>query len=168
MRSTIIGLFLLSAPAALADTPRPSAETLAVTSSAFTNNQSIPREYTCDGVEIAPPLSWSRVPTATQSVAILVDDLDARHFTHWLVTGISPSTTTTSNGLQTSASESMNDKGSTGYAGPCPTAGTHRYEFRVYALDTTLPKSLTRADFTSYITGHVLASGRLVGTYTAR
>jgi Raf kinase inhibitor-like YbhB/YbcL family protein len=168
----LLGLLVLSIlPAsALADTakrtPR-SPASLDVTSTAFKNNEVIPSEYTCDGTGGAPPLSWSNVPAGTKSTAILVDDPDAPKgtFTHWLVTGIPATATSTSGGLPSQAVESKNDKGTSGYTGPCPPSGRHHYQFHVYALDITLPKAMTRADFLNAISGHILATGQLVGTY---
>lgn len=141
---------------------------LNVTSNAFAANQTIPVEYTCDGSETSPPLSWSNVPKGTKSVAILVEDPDAPSgtFTHWLVTGIPPTTTALPAGaLPAGASVATNDTGKAGYAGPCPPSGRHHYHFKVYALDTTLPKPRTKAEFLSAIKGHVLDQGELVATY---
>lgn len=157
----------MSATAALGQTPRSSAD-LVVRSTAFPNNGAIPSDYTCDGVAIPPPLSWSNVPANTRSIAILVEDQDAPQgaFTHWLVTNISPRMTSTDAGLPREAFEAKNDKGTLGYGSPCPPSGTHHYVFRVYALDTTMPKATTKADFLYRASGHILAMGELVGTYT--
>jgi hypothetical protein len=144
-------------------------KTLTVTSTAFKAGESIPSEYTCDGMEKAPPLSWSNVPSDAKSVAILADDPDAPKgtFTHWMVTNIPPTETSlTENGaLPQGAVAAKNGKGATGYAGPCPPTGTHHYHFRVYALDTTLTQPTSRDDFMKEIKGHVLAQGELVATY---
>jgi Raf kinase inhibitor-like YbhB/YbcL family protein len=145
------------------------ASSLTVTSSAFSANGAIPTEYTCDGSETSPPLAWSGVPSGARSVAILVEDPDAPKgtFMHWLVTDIPSATTSLDKGasLPDGAMAAKNDKGNTGYAGPCPPTGQHHYHFRVYALDKTLGKITTRAGFQSAIKGHVLAQGELVGTY---
>lgn len=144
-------------------------KTLKVSSSAFGANEAIPSEFTCDGAEKSPPLSWSNVPADAKSIAILVDDPDAPKgtFTHWIVTNIPPSDTSLSEAgsLPSGATAANNDKGATGYAGPCPPTGTHHYHFRVFALDTTLTLPTSRADFMREIKGHVLAQGELVGTY---
>lgn len=172
MRSYILAILVLSiVPAiATADTPKRSPAPLDVTSAAFKNNEPIPSEYTCDGVETAPPLSWSKVPAGTKSIAILVDDPDAPKgtFTHWLVTGIPATTTTITGALPEGAVAGKNDKGATGYAGPCPPSGRHHYQFHVYALDIKLPKAMTRNGFLSAVNGHILATGKLVGTYAKR
>lgn len=143
--------------------------TLEVKSPAFANNGAIPTEFTCDGADVSPPLSWSNVPAGTKTVAILVEDPDAPMgtFTHWLMTGISPTTTSLpkATSLPEGAVAAKNGKGAFGYAGPCPPSGRHRYLFRVFALDMTPEATPTRADFLKAINGHVLATGLLVGTY---
>ncbi len=176
MRNTIIGLLIVSSVSgvALGETTSKGAArrpaTLEVSSTAFKNNEAIPGEYTCDGAQLAPPLSWSKVPAGTRSIAILVEDPDAPKgtFTHWLVTGIPPATASISKELPHGAVESKNDAGKTGYVGPCPPSGTHRYEFRVYALDIALPKAMSRTEFLKAAEGHTLAMGQLVGTYARR
>lgn len=166
-------LLLASIPAAAGAPAKKTAKApavLEVTSTSFTDQNPIPAEHTCDGDDQPPPLSWSRVPVNTRSIAILVDDPDAPNgtFTHWLVTGIPATTTSLSGRLPEGAVAASNDKGTPGYAGPCPPSGAHRYQFHVYALDTTLPAVLTKADFTKLIKGHVLASGQLTGMYRRR
>lgn len=145
-------------------------KTLTVTSTAFEAGKAIPAEYTCDGGEKTPPLSWSNVPAQAKSIAILVEDPDAPKgtFTHWMVTNIPPTETSLSeNGsLPQGAVAAKNDKGATGYAGPCPPSGTHHYHFRVFALDKTLAHTTSRAEFLHAIKGHVLAQGDLMGTYS--
>lgn len=145
------------------------APVLEVTSSAFSANQALPPKYTCDGTQTTPPLAWSRVPAGTQSIAILVEDPDAPGglFTHWLVTGIAPTTTALAAGtaLPQGATAARNGKGRLGYDGPCPPHGRHRYVFRVFALDTAVPPPRDREAFLSAIHGHILAEARLVGTY---
>ena len=169
MRHPII-LFLtapLLATSAWADQQH---KNITVTSDAFKANEAIPSQFTCDGAEKAPSLSWSGVPSDAKSVAILVEDPDAPKgtFTHWMVTNIPPADTSLSSdgALPQGAVAAKNDKGATGYAGPCPPSGTHHYHFRVYALDKTIAQPTSRADFMKEIKGHVLAQGDLVGTYS--
>jgi Raf kinase inhibitor-like YbhB/YbcL family protein len=142
---------------------------LSVSSSAFSANGEIPSEHTCDGAQISPPLSWSKPPSGTKSVAILVTDPDAPRgtFTHWIVTGLPAHTTSLAAGdkLPTGAVAGKNDFGALGWGGPCPPRGRHRYVFHVYALDIPLSRPLAPAAFKSAIAGHVLAEGELVGTY---
>lgn len=163
-------LFLTLAGAPSLVSANANHKTLNVTSSAFNANEAIPSEYTCDGADKTPPLSWSNVPANAKSIAILVDDPDAPKgtFTHWIVTNIPPSDTSLSEGgsLPQGATAAKNDNGATGYAGPCPPTGTHHYHFRVYALDKTLTQPASRAELLREIKGHVLAQGELVATYT--
>jgi Raf kinase inhibitor-like YbhB/YbcL family protein len=169
-------LFLAAAPVtALADSPgasTPAAKpikktSLKVTSSAFGPGGVIPAEHTCEGAQTTPPLAWSNVPKTARAIAILVEDPDAPNgaFTHWLVTGIAPATTSLAAGakLPEGAMEARNGKGDTGYNAPCPPGGRHRYIFHVYALDTTVPGPATKEDFLASINGHILAEGQLIG-----
>lgn len=175
MRTLPIALALCSSllsPALAAPrdaTPANRPATLRVTSTAFAAQQSIPAEYTCDGAQAAPPLAWSRVPAQTRSIALLVEDPDAAGgaFTHWLITGLSPEVSALAAGgaLPTGAVAAKNDKGEVGYAAICPPTGRHRYHFRVYALETTIPPPGSKDDFLASIDGHVLAQGELVATY---
>jgi Raf kinase inhibitor-like YbhB/YbcL family protein len=149
--------------------PSPSRLELQVTSNAFTANQAIPPELTCDGNDTPPPLAWSNVPKDTRSIAVFVDDADAPRgtFTHWLVTGISPFTGSLASGgaLPQGAIAAKNSKGGAGYTGPCPPTGKHRYYFHVVALDTTIATPSDKVDFLRQIDGHVLADGVVMGTY---
>ncbi len=180
MRTPFLSLLLLAAVPAtvLADTAASSKTTatkrtaktsLKVTSSAFGANGAIPPEYTCDGAQTTPPLSWSNAPKNTRAVALLIEDPDAPNgaFTHWLITGIPATITSLSSGgtLPDGAMVAKNGKGDTGYIGPCPPSGRHHYFFHVYALDTTIPGPATKEDFLSSINGHILAEGELIGTY---
>jgi hypothetical protein len=143
---------------------------LTVSSPAFAANEAIPSQYTCDGGQNTPTITWSEVPKDTKSVALLLDDPDAPKgtFTHWLMTNISPSTSTVGPGTTPpeGAALAKNDKGEMGYTGPCPPSGTHHYHFRVFALDTTIAPPANRAAFMKAIKGHVLAQGELVATYS--
>ncbi len=145
---------------------------LTVTSTAFQDNGAIPAEYTCDGAEKSPPLSWSKVPAGTKSIAILVEDPDAPKgtFTHWLVTDIPPTTTSLAAGsaLPSGAMAMKNSKGDKKYAGPCPPSGTHHYHFHVYALDSKIANADSKSQLLASMDGHVLAEGELVGTYEKR
>jgi Raf kinase inhibitor-like YbhB/YbcL family protein len=149
--------------------------TLRVESSAFGTNGSIPIQFTSDGDDIAPPLSWSQPPAGTKSIAIIVEDPDApnpdapvRTFTHWIVTGI-PATTTElvgGNTLPDGAVVGVNDWGKRAWGGPNPPVGRHRYFFKVYALDMHLDApNTTRPALYAAMKGHILAQGELIGTY---
>jgi Raf kinase inhibitor-like YbhB/YbcL family protein len=159
-------LLLVAAPAiARADPPKGS---LQVTSPAFTANGDIPAQYTCDGDETAPPLSWSDVPAGTRSIAIVVEDPDAPKgtFTHWIVTGIAPDVRSipSATKLPASAVAVKNDKGKAGYSGPCPPSGKHHYVFKVIALDIPVATQ-SKAELERAMKGHILAEGELVGMY---
>ena len=178
MRNFTIAVSLVAAAASLAraDAPRSSdtgtdmRKKLDVKSTAFAPDATIPAEYTCDGAEKNPPLTWSKAPSGTKSIALLVDDPDAPRgtFTHWMVANLPPTTMAIDADakLPGSVLVARNDKGSTGYAGPCPPNGTHHYRFHVFALDTKLAQTPTsRDELMKAIDGHVLAEGLLVGTY---
>ncbi len=148
-----------------------------LTSSAFAKDGDIPRRYTCEGEDIAPPLSWSDVPPRTRSLALIVDDPDAPDpaapsmtWVHWVLYDIAPGTTGLSEGgkpLSEGAHEGVNDWHRTGYGGPCPPVGRHRYFFKLYALDTLQPglHRPKKADLERAMQGHVLARAELIGTY---
>jgi Raf kinase inhibitor-like YbhB/YbcL family protein len=143
-----------------------------LTSSAFSEGDAIPRRHTCDGEDVSPALEWSGAPDETQALALIMDDPDARGFVHWIVYDM---TATNSGGLPEGFSESpdapaqgTNDFRRTGYGGPCPPSGTHRYVFTLYAL--TEPTSLSaspRADeVRDALRGRIIAETKLTGTYT--
>ena len=138
----------------------------------------IPHKYTCDGSDVSPPLSWSAVPAKTKSLALIADDPDAPKGTwvHWVAWSIPvtvhdleegvPKRDTSPNGMK----QGMTDFRSIGYGGPCPPSGTHRYFFKLYALDTTLnlPPSTTKKDLEKAMQGHVLAQSELMGRYARK
>jgi len=141
-----------------------------ISSPAFSQNSSIPVRYTCDGEDISPPLSLQEVPAAAKTLALIVDDPDAPAGTwvHWLVWNIDPQTTTIPEGkLPEGAREGVNDYRRTSYGGPCPPSGTHRYFFKLYALNTKLDldRNAKRKMLEAAIKDHVIASAELVGLY---
>lgn len=144
-------------------------ERFELTSPEFHHGGAIPRRYTCDGDDISPPLTWSGAPDGAVSLALVMDDPDARGFVHWVVYNLDASAT---GGLQTGWSETgefqgTNSFGRVGYGGPCPPSGEHRYVVRLLALDTLLAlEGAPRADdLLAAADGHVLAEARLEGTY---
>ena len=143
---------------------------LIIKSSAFINNGPIPTRYTCDGEDVNPPLSIQGIPQGTQSLALTVDDPDAPIGTwdHWIVWNISPSDEIEENAVP--GAEGINDFRKHSYGGPCPPSGTHRYFFRVYALDTKLNLSLNsrKKDLEKAMQGHILAKGETVGHYSRK
>lgn len=149
---------------------------LALRSNAFTHNGSIPREYTCDDADVAPQLEWSGAPAGTKSFALIVDDPDAPDpkapkmvYVHWVLYDIPASATSIAKGGKTPAGarDGRNDWKRTGYGGPCPPIGRHRYFFKLHALDSLLGdlKTPTKADLLKAMEGHVLAQAELMGTY---
>jgi len=150
-----------------------------ITSTAMTHEGTVPSRYTCDGANVSPPLAWSEVPAGTKSFALVVTDPDAPDpkapkttWVHWVLYDIPADVhglreAIPSKGLPPGTLEGVNDWGKTGYGGPCPPIGRHRYVHTLYALDTTLSElnRPTRAALTSAMQGHVLASVELIATY---
>ncbi len=153
--------------------------TLTLDSPAFVHNGPMPARLTCDGRDLSPQLHWSGMPAGTQSLALIVDDPDAPDpaaprmtWVHWVLYNMPPTATGLSEGVMARAlppgtREGLNDWGRTGYGGPCPPIGRHRYFHKLYALDTELPDlgRATKAALEQAMAGHVLASTELVGTY---
>lgn len=152
--------------------------TLQITSTAFSDNGAIPALYTCDGKDISPPLAWTGIPDGAQSLALIVDDPDApdpaapqRTWVHWVLYNIPPDATGLGEGAKKDLPEGtldgLNDWKRTGYGGPCPPIGRHRYFFKLYALDTLLPdlKQPTKAALEKAMQGHILAQAQIMGTY---
>ena len=141
---------------------------LSVMSPTFENNQLIPAKYTCDGDDVNPPLAIDGIPEGTKTLAVIVDDPDAPMGTwdHWIVWNI-PATASKIAENTVPGTEGMNDSRRRSYGGPCPPSGTHRYFFKVYALDVKLDLSPTsrKSDVEKAMQGHVLAKGELVGLY---
>ena len=145
--------------------------TIQLRSPAFAPGATIPPRYTCDGADIAPPLSWSRLPPHTAQLALTLEDVDTpgHPFTHWAIVGLGPG----SGGISAAAQPSgvvqgRNDFGRIGYGGPCPPRGQrHRYRFVVYALRSplALAPGLRLADQGTAIAKDTLAVGELVGAY---
>lgn len=141
-----------------------------ITSSAFTNNGSIPSKYTCDGEDISPPLSFVNIPKNAKSIALIMDDPDAPvgTFVHWVVWNISPDKTTISEGEKLPAIQGRTDFGKIGYGGPCPPSGTHRYFFKLYALDNILglTEGSTKQDLEKAMINHIIDQAKLIGKYS--
>ena len=141
-----------------------------IASSAFENKQMIPQKYTCDGENINPPLQITEVPSNTQSLVLIVDDPDAPSgdWVHWLVWNINPETKLiTENESPQGAIQGTNDFGKQNYGGPCPPSGIHHYQFKIYALDTTLnlPSSSRKKDLEKAMANHILDKDMLIGLY---
>lgn len=141
---------------------------LIVKSSAFENNKQIPSKYSCDGQEVNPPLTVESIPAETKTLALIVTDPDAPRgtFDHWIVWNISPSSKIEENSIP--GTQGINSAGEHDYIGMCPPYGSHRYFFKVYALDTKLelnPNLTKKKDLAKAMQGHVLAQGELMGHY---
>jgi Raf kinase inhibitor-like YbhB/YbcL family protein len=165
---------LLAALAALAA----GGGTMELKSPAFAAGADIPAKHTCDGPDVSPPLSWTDPPAGTRSFALVADDPDAPAGTwvHWVAWNIPPGARSLAEGLPKRGSlpdgtkQGTTDFGRVGYGGPCPPSGTHRYFFRLYALDSPLPlpEGAARDDLDRALKGHVLAQGELMGRYRRR
>jgi Raf kinase inhibitor-like YbhB/YbcL family protein len=134
----------------------------------------IPKQYTCDGENISPPLSWEGIPDGAKSIALICDDPDAPRGTwvHWVLYNLSPGTKSLPEKVPAGKAagggvQGSNDFGDAGYGGPCPPGGTHRYFFRLYALDAMLQPGgeVTKARLLEAMEGHVMAQGELMGKY---
>lgn len=141
-----------------------------ISSIAFQNNSAIPVKYTCDGMDINPPLAFDGVPAKTQTLSLIVDDPDAPRGTwvHWVVWNIDPETVEIKeNSVPKGAQQGLTDFKRNNYGGPCPPSGTHRYYFKLYALDKTLslPSRTTKADLEKAMQGHILEKAEFVGLY---
>jgi len=145
-------------------------------SSAFDNEGKIPKKYTCDGDDISPPLSWKSIPEGTKSLAIVCDDPDAPMGTwvHWVVYNIPADIRSLNESIvpekeiENGGIQGMNDFKKIGYGGPCPPSGTHRYYFKIYALDTeiALEPGANKSKLLIAMEGHILAKGDLMGKYS--
>jgi len=142
-------------------------ENLHVSSPAFEHNALIPAKYTCDGDDVSPPLTIGGIPEGTKSLVLIVDDPDAPMGTwdHWVVWNIPPTRSIAEDTVP--GTEGVNTYRRHSYGGPCPPSGTHRYFFKVYALDTllSLGSNATKRDVEKAMQDHVLAKGELIGLY---
>jgi Raf kinase inhibitor-like YbhB/YbcL family protein len=143
-----------------------------ITSSAFQDGGNIPSKFTCDGSDTSPPLQITSVPVEAKTLVLVADDPDApgRLFTHWLVWNIPPQTNSIAEGSAPKGVHGTNDFGKSGYGGPCPPSGTHRYSFKVFALDRelALPSGAKRGQVDAAMKGHVIAQGELMGRYARK
>ena len=158
---------------------RSRTEKLHLGSAAFSEGESIPMRFTCSGENISPPLTWSGVPKAAKSIALICDDPDApaRTWIHWVLFNISPTVeglpeaVPAKDTLSGGAQQGMNDFGQVGYGGPCPPTGKpHRYFFKVYALDRMLrlKSGAGKKDLEKAMKGHIVAEARFMGKYQAK
>jgi Raf kinase inhibitor-like YbhB/YbcL family protein len=141
---------------------------LIITSPAFQNNGTIPKKYTCDGEDINPPLRIEKIPEGSRSLVIIFDDPDAPRGTwvHWVVWNISPTEEIKEDNVP--GIEGINDFNRHAYGGPCPPSGTHRYFFKIYALDDELDldSNSRKGDILKAIEGRIIAKGEIIGLYS--
>lgn len=152
--------------------------TLRIESPAFPSGAAIPSRHTCDGENLSPLLSWQGVPEGARTLALICEDPDAPRGTwsHWVLFDLPPSVSSLPEGVPASEKisgggmQGINDSNRAGYDGPCPPGGTHRYFFRLYALDgkLSLPGASRRADLLRAMAGRILAEAELMGTYSRR
>ena len=155
--------------------------TLTLTSPVFKHNGSIPAHHTCDGADVSPALAWSGVPPDAKSLVLIIDDPDAPDpaapqttWVHWVLYNLPPGVAGLPEGIAGSlpagALQGLNDWQHTGYRGPCPPVGAHRYFHKLFALNAVLPdlNHPTKAALEKAMQGHVLARADLVGTYRRR
>ena len=146
-----------------------------IKSPAFVPGGKIPGKYTCDGMDISPPLAWTSGPGGTKTFALICDDPDAPMGTwvHWVLFNLPADiielheNVLPERGLESGAKQGMNDFRKIGYGGPCPPGGTHRYFFKLYALDTeiNLEAGAMKSELLKAMEGHILAEGQLMGKY---
>ena len=172
--AALAAVWLLAAASGVGGSPA-----MQLVSSAFTDGQPIPRQYTCEGSDTSPPLAWSGIPAGTRSLVLIVDDPDAPDpaaprmtWVHWLLYNLPPDSGGLPQGVQPGALpagtlQGVNDWKRTAYGGPCPPIGRHRYYFKLYALDTLLPdlRRPTKAGLEGAMQGHVVGQAALMGTY---
>jgi Raf kinase inhibitor-like YbhB/YbcL family protein len=174
LRLATMSLFLLAAASSAAKETK-----MRISSTAFAEKAEIPAKHTCQGTNLSPPLAFTEIVPGTKSLALIVDDPDAPDpaapkaiWVHWVLYNLPPQTTglaeaISSSALPVGALEGTNDWRKTGYGGPCPPIGRHRYFHRLFALDKVLPdlKQPTKAVLEKAMKGHILAQAELVGTY---
>lgn len=175
----IVAVILLSSCSSATSTPTPEGNmSLDLKSDAFVNGQSIPAKYSCIGKNISPALTWNDPPAGTQSFALIMDDPDAPGGTwvHWVLYNIKPDWRSLQEDLPMTGKNidpnavffGTNSSGNIRYDGPCPPSGTHRYYFKLYALDTQigLLPGASKEKILEQMQGHILGQGELMGTFS--
>lgn len=147
-----------------------------IKSRAFEGGGMIPEKYTCDGIDVSPPLEWTSIPEGTKSLALICDDPDAPMGTwvHWVLFNLPtnikelPENIPAQKTLTNGSKQGISDFGKIGYGGPCPPSGTHRYYFKLYALDIgiKLEPGISKRGLLKAMEGHILTEGQLMGRYT--
>ncbi len=168
-------MFLTLSSFVFAATPSPAVAPLTLTAQAFAPGAAIPRAYTCEGGDAWPALTWSGAPATTKSLALIVDDPDAPDpaapkvvWVHRVLYDVPADATGLPDAAPPAgAHDGTNDWGKTGWGGPCPPIGVHRYFFKLYALDVALGDrgAMTKAELEAAMVGHVVGQATLIGTY---
>jgi hypothetical protein len=144
-------------------------DSLIIRSPAFSDNTLMPRKYSCQGDDVNPPLEFSNIPKAAQSLVLIMEDPDAPMGTwdHWILFNMPVISKIIEDSVPEGAMQASNSWGNNTYGGPCPPAGTHRYIFKLYALDMMLhlDENANKRDVEIAMQGHVLSSGQLIGLY---
>ena len=163
-------------PAVEMESQEDTSMTLQISSPAFEDGSAIPQEYSCDGDDSSPALFWGELPDQTKSIALIMDDPDAPvgAWVHWVLYDLPgnrteiPKNVPKSGQLPGGGTQGSNSWGRSGYGGPCPPGGTHRYFFKLYALDSALDlaSGATKEDLLQAMEGHILDQGQLMGTYS--
>lgn len=178
--SVILGIVLAGSSLVVANllSNKQEKNSMLISSPSFTQNQMIPARHTCDAENVSPPLAWSGVPAGAKSLVLIVDDPDAPDpaaprmtWVHWLLYNIAPDSGGLTEGVADRlALQGVNDWQRTGYNGPCPPIGKHRYFFKLYALDVLLPdmRHPGKTTLEKAMQGHVVARSELVGLYQRR
>jgi Raf kinase inhibitor-like YbhB/YbcL family protein len=175
----VAAVAVASSPAFATEEETGSAPAFRIQSKSFSPHGAMARDFTCDGRNVSPPLAWSHIPPGTRSLVLIVDDPDAPDpeaprmtWVHWVLYNLPPTSTGLSEAvaaaeLPPGTRQGLNDWKRTGYRGPCPPIGRHRYFHKLYALDTLLPDlgAPTKARLEEAMKGHVLGFAELVGTY---
>lgn len=171
-RSILLAVFFTGALSYASQNEVPKGERhMKLTSIAFEHKNPIPPKYTCKGEDVSPPLSFENVPPNAKTLVLICDDPDAPQKTwdHWILYNIPSSVQGFSEKLSSlpqGCEEGLNSWGKTGYGGPCPPSGNHRYFFKLYALDSSLDfKRPSKHDVEQLMTGHILAKAELIGTF---
>jgi len=177
MSSGVLRAFIIALPliAAVLDPPTEvmAMDSLKISSLAFDQNETIPSKFTCDGEDVSPSLHFDGVPANARSLALIVDDPDAPNGTwvHWVVWNIDPKTREVRvSSIPTGGVQGMNDFRKHDYGGPCPPSGTHRYFFKLYALDKMLElgPNTNKAHLEAAMHGHIIAHAELIGLYSRK
>jgi len=172
----LLGGLWLAAPTAMNAEPAPEGFAMQLRSTAFESMGEIPQKHTCEGKDLSPPLSWSGAPEGTRAFALIVDDPDAPDpaaprttWVHWVLANVPATEAALTEGVQSlppGSVQGLNDWKRTGYNGPCPPIGRHRYFHKLYALDASLDLVRpTKQELERAMRGHILAQAELVGTY---